>query len=79
MKIRAVKKFWVATHFIPVLVNDDYTGLTDTDIDQIEAFTDKFDWFNVTYQAECDTVDFRKCDICGLGADTVLLEVIVWQ
>jgi len=68
----------VATPFVSALINGDTSGFNQEDIDALDRFEQqerpKGHW---SYGD--DAPDFRRCDICHLMADTVLLEWVIME
>ena len=74
-------KHTLANHFLPAIVNDDYTGLDDGDHEQLDRFLAEIRSEVATL---CDELapdmyfydiifgdvqdDFRRCDVTGLQA-----------
>ena len=75
MNVEQIDTIEIAAHYMPALINDDYTGLSDSEVPMVKAYADKM--------AGCilEVVDgwpeFNRCDVCGLMADTYTVEV--WQ
>jgi hypothetical protein len=77
-----IHEFQVSDHYLPFFINDD--PLSDEDaLLVIEFFNNKTDplvalgsqsW-HWTYEG--DGSDFGKCEICGLGANLVTLQLVI--
>ena len=63
-------EFTIGEHFLPAIINGDYTGLDDTEVSQLDSWLDgrhKRGHWDVP-----DTrVSFDTCEICELYADCV--------
>lgn len=57
------------------LVNADFTGLSDDEIQCVEYFENQFKGFDVAYDLIEDEASFKKCDILGEYSDCVSVNV----
>lgn len=76
-------EYTIASHFVSVIENDDWSGLSDQDDKDLKEFLaglEKLD-HQITHFDYKDTenTNFTKCDICGLGADCVTALAITDQ
>jgi len=70
MKINDYFEFSIAGHFLPALINDDYSGLDDIEAMQVNQFVDQ--WQNLplaTFDVQPTGTDFKTCDICNAYAE----------
>ena len=69
----------IATHFIPALINGDYTGF-ELDSDGGELSTKQIDDFQTLYtgahfEIVCDELHIELCEVCGLMAECLQINV----
>ena len=69
-------EFYVSTHFLSAIINCDDSGLDLSDRVALERFY-KQDLPKGHWSTDDDQPSFRRCDICHLLADTVLLEWVI--
>lgn len=60
--------FAIGAHFVPAIINDDYTGLTDEEEKELHAFLDKLPDGYKCWEWSVD-VQFCRDDVNGLMAD----------
>ena len=65
----------ISAHYLPSLINGDYSGLNDSDELLIEDYLKRFEGFYITYTILYDHTDFRKCEISGLLSDCYLVDI----
>jgi hypothetical protein len=86
MKISDSIEYLVCENYISALIGQDYSGLTDEELGQIEDFE---------YQVECDTPqgfefghfgyssdyseDYGLCEVSGLQSRVVILTAVYWS
>ena len=58
----------LASHYLPALINGDYTGLTDWEEAELNAWVDSLP-VSGHFDVISEESDFCVCDICGLHAD----------
>ena len=74
--------FVINQFYLPVLINDDYSGLDDQDIDNIKSFLDSLDQIKqiedaLHYHIDYDTnINFTRCEVCKLKANCVDVRVM---
>ena len=68
----------VATHFVSALINGDTSGFNQDDIDALDRFEQQ-ERPRGHWAYSDDAPAFRRCDICHLLADTVLLEWVIMR
>lgn len=72
------KTFKMSKSYIGYLEYGDPDGLTDSEINQINNFLDKLEIAGACFEYRgLNDSDFGPCDITGLGADRVTINV--WQ
>jgi hypothetical protein len=62
--------FAIAGHFLPALINGDYTGLDDTEAKQLDQFVDQWQHLSGTFDVLPTGTDFKVCEVCDLYAET---------
>ena len=72
MKTNNSYMYIIGSHFLGALVNNDYSGLTDNEINLLDNWyrknnIDESIWNFMPF----DNVDFARCEITGLMGDTV--------
>jgi len=65
--IKALYTMHVGDHFLPALINGDYSGLTATETAQLNEYTDSRKGLGTVYEPHREEHDFRCCDISGLS------------
>lgn len=63
-------EFTIGAHFLPALINGDYSGLDDTEVDQFTSWLDGRDTRG-HWDVPEHRVSFDVCEICELHADCV--------
>ena len=58
----------LASHYLPALINGDYTGLTDWEEAELNAWVDSLP-VSGHFDVISEESDFKQCDICELHAD----------
>jgi len=62
----------IGEHFLPALINGDYSGLSDEDEAILKKHTDERKGLGTIYEpAWGDTTEFGICDISGLRDNTI--------
>jgi hypothetical protein len=61
--------FSIAGHFLPALINGDYTGLDDTEAKQLDQFVDQWQHLSGTFDVLPTGTDFKTCDVCSQYAE----------
>ena len=73
MKVEQIDTIEISARFMPALIEKDYTGLNDKELELVKAYADKV--------AGCilEVVDgwpeFNRCDVCGRVVGTYTVEV----
>lgn len=62
--------FNISGHFLPALINDDYSGLDDNEAKQIDQFVDQWQHLSGTFDVLPTGTDFKVCEVCDLYAET---------
>ena len=60
--------YHLASHYLPALINGDYTGLTDWEEAELNAWVDSLP-VSGNFDVISEESDFKKCDISELHAD----------
>ena len=60
--------YHLASHYLPALINGDYTGLTDWEEAELKAWVDSLP-VSGHFEVISEESDFKQCDICELHAD----------
>ena len=68
------RKFVIGQHFLPALVNEDLTGLDDSDLAAYEAFVEHRGGYICSITSE--ELSFARCDISGLMGDCFEIDFI---
>ena len=55
--------FAIAGHFLPALINGDYTGLDDNEAKQVDQFIDQWQHLSGTFTVLPTGTDFDICEI----------------
>lgn len=61
--------FNIAGHFLPALINCDYSGLTDQETKQLDQFVDQWQNLSGTFDILPTSGFFDTCDICNAYAE----------
>lgn len=61
--------FSIAGHFLPALINGDYTGLDDNEAKQLDQFVDQWQHLSGTFDVLPTGTDFKTCDVCSQYAE----------
>ena len=73
MKIELIDTVTIAGHWLPAIVNDDWSGLTDDDCEQLEEY---LKGQPVGMMVECVEFDcFARDCVSGLMSDCVEVEI----
>ena len=65
---------WIGEHYAPALINDDWTGLSDEDVDNLTRFlcVDVQDAVGTSYEEILNETDeFGMCEVTGLRGPVV--------
>lgn len=74
-----VLKFFIGSHFLPAIINDDRSGLTCEDDNFLDAWVEKWG-IKGNYTIEVDkTPDFRQCEITNLGSECYTIYITFWR
>lgn len=65
MMINDYYDFAIAGHFLPALINGDYTGLDDLEFIQLSYFLDEYRHLSGTFDVLPTGTDFKTCDVSG--------------
>jgi hypothetical protein len=58
--------FSIAGHFLPALINDDYSGLDDNEVIQLDQWIDQWQHLQeATFYVLPTGADFKTCDVCN--------------
>jgi len=60
--------YHLAGHYLPALINGDYSGMDDQESEQLDRWTDSLP-VRGHFDVISEESDFRLCDICELHAD----------
>ena len=60
--------YHLASHYLPALINGDYTGLTDWEEAELNAWVDSLR-VSGHFEVISEESDFKQCDISELHAD----------
>lgn len=60
-------EFDVAEHFLPAIINDDYTGLNDEETNLLHDFLSQAKGYSLaTWAIDDNSSNFIDCDVTGL-------------
>jgi hypothetical protein len=63
-------EFAIAGHFLPALINGDYTGLDDNEAKQLDRFVDQWQHLSGTFDVLPTGTDFDICEISAKYSET---------
>ncbi len=69
MMINDYYDFAIAGHFLPALINGDYTGLDDNEAKQIDQFVDQWQHLSGTFDVLPTGTNFATCDVCDMYSE----------
>jgi len=82
MKIIEMYEYTIGKHFLPCLINGDYSGLNDEEVEIIDNFEDQlgdilekenaYTW-NVEY-TEC--YNYSKCELTGMFGEVADVKIV---
>jgi hypothetical protein len=62
--------FAIAGHFLPALINDDYSGLDNNEVIQLDQWIDQWQQLpEATFYVQPTGTDFKTCDVCNVYAE----------
>lgn len=88
---QAMSKIWdsytyhIADYFVPALINDDYSGLSDDEVGELESFIDEAftdareDGFTVGHWDVQDNENYGMCDVCDKLANVATVKLMVYK
>ena len=62
----------IAAHYLPALINGDYTGMTDAEKQEFTDWLESTDR-RITHWEDGEDVGFSRCAVSGLMADCVVV------
>ena len=78
--------YHIADHFLPAMINDDYSGLSDDEVGELEAFIDEAftdareDDFKASHwTVEDDSENIGFCDVCDKLANVATVKLMVYK
>ena len=69
MMINDYYEFAIAGHFLPALINGDYTGLDETEAKQLDRFVDQWQHLSGTFDVLPTGTNFATCDVCDMYSE----------
>ena len=71
--------FNIDTHFMPAMINDDYSGLDDDDIKALKHFFNNNTFKRFGHWDYTNEVSFGRDDVTGLMGDVATVRYVVFQ
>jgi hypothetical protein len=71
--------YTISAHLLGALINDDYSGLNESEELNLNYFTRDLDNTYEQYHFSCNNDEqpfFAKCELLNLGSDCITLEVL---
>jgi hypothetical protein len=72
-------EYSIADHFLSAIVNNDYSGLEDSEEKQLKAFLDyvysNTAIVNSAWDWEENDTDYTRCEVCNLYANCALVKL----
>ena len=68
MMINDYYDFAIAGHFLPALINGDYTGLDNNEAKQLDEFLDQIN-LSGTFDVLPTGTNFAICDVCNMYSE----------
>lgn len=77
MQMKTDYKVTIGQHFLCALVNNDYSGMTEEDAEQLNDFLKRNNYGHVICPFDIPESDFRRCEISGLKDNCVDVEFYI--
>lgn len=68
-----VYEYSIAAHYLPALINGDYTGMSDTEEKEFTDWLESTDRRITHWDCDTDNAGFARCEVSGLMADCVIV------
>ena len=75
MEVEHIDTIEISARFMPALIEKDYTGLTDEELQLVKAYADKVAGYIL--EVVDGWPEVNRCDVCGRVVGTYTVEV--WQ
>lgn len=74
MKEPDITEYRVCQHYLPAIINGDYSGMEEDDIEKLDKFLEDFDLQEGHFDCDSDEeASFERCEICKLMGDVITL------
>jgi hypothetical protein len=70
-------QYTVSTTFVCAIVNDDWTGLSEEDDQQLHDFMYTLPMGSFSPTDMDQEPDFKRCEVCGLDSDCIEFTLLV--
>ena len=74
MNIEHIDTVTIVSAYLPALINDDYSGLSDIDCDIVKAYAESLPAYAIL-DTKGREPDFAMCDLCGMYGDCIAVDV----
>ena len=74
MNIKHIDTLTIVSAYLPALINDDYSGLSDLDCEIVEVYAKSLPNYAILDTKDRET-EFAICDLCGMWGDCVQVDV----